>query len=132
MSIRDDIVEQARSYLGVKWVHQGRTRAGMDCAGLIIAVAHELSLHYVDDIGYSRTPDGNRLRDMLNANAVRKTDAETGDIILMRFQTEPQHLAIKTPIGVIHSYMAVRKVVEHSIDETWSRRIVAVYSFKGV
>jgi len=39
-----DVVAQARKYMGVRWAHQGRSPAGMDCAGLVIRVAQDLGL----------------------------------------------------------------------------------------
>lgn len=44
MATRAQIVEEARSYLGTKWLHQGRTRDGVDCAGLVACVGNALGL----------------------------------------------------------------------------------------
>jgi cell wall-associated NlpC family hydrolase len=35
------IVSAARSWLGVPWRHQGRTRQGVDCAGLVVLVGRK-------------------------------------------------------------------------------------------
>jgi hypothetical protein len=51
---RNQIIEVARSWLGTKWVHQGRSRAGVDCVGLLIAVGDALGVHYEDKLGYGR------------------------------------------------------------------------------
>ena len=55
-----------------------------------------------------------------------------GDLLLMRFAGEPQHLAVFTGETIIHAYQATGRVVEHSLDDKWRRRIVRVYRFVGV
>lgn len=131
---RDEIIAAARRYLGVRYHHQGRNRAGLDCAGLVVAVARDLGVSTAGDmIGYSRTPDGASLKAALDSSAARPvSDFQPGDILLMRFQAQPQHIAIATDIGIIHSYLMARRVVEHRLDAEWRARIVAAYAFPGV
>jgi cell wall-associated NlpC family hydrolase len=129
---RDAIVMAARSYLSTRYHHQGRNRAGMDCAGLIVCVARDLGVDVGDVAGYARVPDGESLRQAVESQAQRVAVYKPGDILLMRFDGDPQHLAIVTDRGMIHSYAQARKVVEHSIDVTWARRVVAAYQFPGV
>jgi cell wall-associated NlpC family hydrolase len=129
---RDDIVAAARQYLGIRYHHQGRNRSGMDCAGLIVCVARDLGIALLDQTGYSRVPNGGSLRRAVEGQAVRVATAQPGDILLMRFDGDPQHLAIMTDHGMIHSYAQARRVVEHRIDAEWAKRIVAAYQFPGV
>jgi cell wall-associated NlpC family hydrolase len=42
------IIAAARSWLGVPWRHQGRTRQGVDCAGLVVLVGRGLGLDDYD------------------------------------------------------------------------------------
>lgn len=63
---------------------------------------------------------------------VPKSQMRAGDILLMRFDGEPQHLALYTGENIIHSYETMGKVVEHALTDTWNRRITAVYRFAGV
>ena len=44
MVTRTDIVAAARGWLGVPWRHQGRSRAGVDCVGLVVVVCRSLGL----------------------------------------------------------------------------------------
>lgn len=135
MSIRDAIVAAARSYLGCRYQHQGRVRTGIDCAGLIIAVAHDVGLPAEDMAGYARIPDGKALRRHLDSQAapVAYADRQPGDILLLAFDRGlPQHLAITTDYGMIHAYAGARKVVEHRIDEMWAARILGAYRYPGV
>lgn len=135
MTIREAIVVAARSYLGVRYHHQGRNRAGIDCAGLIVAVARDVGLSAADMTGYARIPDGKALRAHLDSQAkhVPISSRQPGDILLMQFERGlPQHLAIVTDHGMIHAYAGARKVVEHRIDDMWAARILAVYQYPGV
>ncbi len=134
MSTRADIVACARGYLGTRWHHQGRNRAGLDCVGLVIRVAHDLGLTGYDIDGYGRVPDGRVLRAELDQQMTRIAieDAREADILLMRFDQHPQHLAMLTDQGIIHAHAMVRRVVEHGLDALWRARIVAAYGWKGV
>jgi cell wall-associated NlpC family hydrolase len=129
---RSEVIAVARQYLGVPWVHQGRTRAGLDCGGLIVRVAHDLGLSEFDVGGYGPEPDGRLLRRYLQAQAEHVLFAERGDILLLRFVRYPQHLGIYTGEGIIHTYQQVGRVVEHAFDSTWRARVVDAYSYPGV
>ena len=89
---RADVVRVARSYVGVRWRHQGRTRAGIDCIGLVIAVAHDLGLTDYDFTGYGRVPDGKALRaTMCEQMDLLSTEPQLGDVLLLRFDRNPLH-----------------------------------------
>lgn len=128
-----DVVTVARTYLGVRWHHQGRSRAGIDCLGLVVVVAHELGLSKADATDYGRLPDGGRLRRALLEHLlpVRGMHAE-GDVLMFRFQQAPMHVGIATDVGLIHAYANMRKVVEHRIDAVWDKRLVAAFRFPGL
>jgi cell wall-associated NlpC family hydrolase len=132
------IVAAARGWLGTPWVHQGRSKGqGVDCAGLVIGVAHELGLSTFDVTGYSRQPDGSSLQGYCDAHLDQVLVARPGDVALMRFADEPQHLAIfgdyvHGGLSLVHAYMRARAVVEHGLDDLWRSRVLAVYRFKGV
>lgn len=132
---RERVIEVARSYLGVKYLHQGRNRAGIDCAGLIVCMAHDLGIAYDEGTpNYARTPDGRALLRTLDQHALRLPIflSGFGDILVLRFVEDPQHLAIKTNLGIIHCYAAAEKVVEHRLADVWAKKILACYAFPGV
>jgi hypothetical protein len=52
------IIAAARSWLGVPWGHQGRTRQGVDCAGLVVLVGRGLGLADYDTTAYGRRLEG--------------------------------------------------------------------------
>ena len=132
-----DIIAAARSELGTPFRHQGRIPGkALDCAGLVVRVAVLLDIPYLDHGGYARRPSGGMLESAIDGQPcleqVKKSDMQAGDVLLMRFAREPQHLAIYTGQNVIHSYQASGKVCEHILDAQWKARIVAVYRFKGL
>jgi cell wall-associated NlpC family hydrolase len=132
MTTRQQIVDEARAHLGCRWIHQGRSRAGVDCVGLVIRVAHALGLSTFDTADYSRQPDPVRMRALLAEHMVPISRPRIGDVLLMRFEHEPQHVAIVSDIGIIHAYAQARRVVEHRLDDIWQSRIVGAYQFKGI
>ena len=134
MSKRSDIVWEARQWLGVRFRHQGRSRAGLDCAGLICKVGVSTGLMLADERAYDRRPDAYTLLSLMDKNLVKTTkkEPELGDVMLFAFYGLPQHLAIATDIGMIHAYADARCVVEHHYDKTWQDRLVYVYEYAGV
>lgn len=132
-----EIVATARQWLGTPWRHQGRLKGvACDCAGLIIGVGNALGYTDVDYRAYGHMPDGATLRRLCDTHLERSDGLRLGDVLLMRFKTHPQHLAIAgdggTPFSIIHAYAEARGCVEHRLDEVWMGRICGIYRFKGV
>lgn len=130
-----DIIVAARSALGVPFRHQGRTLAGLDCAGLVAYTCDQLGIDYEDREGYARRPSNGLIEAALDAQPFLERvtgHPQPGDVLLMRFTGEPQHLAIYAGPNIIHSYETVGKVCEHILDQRWARRIVRIYRFKGL
>jgi cell wall-associated NlpC family hydrolase len=131
----DDIITAARGALDTPFAHQGRIAGlALDCAGLIVHVVRSLGIPYTDVAAYGRSPHQGLLQATLDSNDCIEhvTDRQAGDILLMRFASEPQHLAICAGETMIHSYLAVGKVCEHRLSSMWAARIVAVYRFKEI
>lgn len=141
---RDDIISAARAEISTPFRHQGRISGkALDCAGLIIMVAKAIGAECLDFTGYSRHPSDGLLESALDAQPclerVALADMQPGDILLMRFNSEPQHLAIfagYSPVyqaeGIIHAWLQARKVCEHVLTDEWRSRIVRVYRFTGI
>lgn len=141
MTTRQDIVTEARSWIGTRWMHQQSLKgAACDCIGLVRGVAMNVGLLPADFAtrpeatqfsGYGRRPDGRLIR-ALNLFMDRSQTLDIGNVLLMRFDQNPQHVAIVSDIGIIHAHASARRVVEHRLDDLWAQRIVAIYSFRGV
>ena len=134
---RAQIVTEARSYIGTPYHHQGRLKGiGVDCAGVVVGINKTFGLTSHDVKGYSQQPHHGLLQQSLcdaGFTKMRLDQLETGDCMLMRFGSEPQHLAVYTGEGtMVHSYSKVGKVVEHNLNDVWKQRITAVYQFPGL
>lgn len=143
---RAAIVAEARSWLGTPWQHQARVKgAGVDCAGLVIGVARALGIVAADmDVnGYARMPDGHSLLAHCDAwmQRIACTSARAGDVVVMRFDERPQHLAIAIDyphggLGIVHAFDSQdrkrARVVEHRLAPSLRGAIVAAYRMPGV
>ncbi len=140
MPSRVDIVEEARGWLGVRWQHQGRTRLGIDCAGLIEMVGRGLALvGAVSKPNYQRRTHGTDFLDNFKEHMLQKPvdKARPGDVLLFRDNQYPCHSAIVGERGdtmtIIHAYTLKRKVLEEPIGQgDWMDRRVACFEYKGV
>jgi cell wall-associated NlpC family hydrolase len=140
MTTKQEFVDKAREFIGIPFRHQGRTIHGVDCAGLLYLTAKELGVSTRDETDYGRLPDPKRMLRLLSENMDRIPieEAVPGDVYWMRFGVDPQHLALVTDKGIIHSYSEVRKgsetgrVVEHTLNKTWKDRITSCWRIKGL
>ena len=135
---RMDAVAEARSWLGTPFQHQGCLKGvACDCIGLVKSVGIALGLVEYDEakakpfLAYRMMPDSKKMREALATFFVpiSVTEALPADILFLAWTKEPQHLALITDLGIIHSYSGVGKVVEHSFDERWQRRVTAAYRY---
>jgi NlpC/P60 family putative phage cell wall peptidase len=132
---RTEIVALARECLGTPFRHQGRLPGvGMDCVGIVIYVWNAIGLPAYEKADYGRNPNpsrmGSEIGKMLKRISIHQ--AGPGDIVYMAWGKFPQHLAILTEIGIIHSYQTAGKVVEHPLDAFWRARIHSAYRFPCV
>ncbi len=140
MVTRAQVVAEARGWLGTPFEHQGRVQgAGVDCIGLLIGVAQSLGLTQFDVTGYARAPSDGLLQGGCREHLqpVQLASAQPGDVLLMRFKREPQHVGLVADyvhggLSVIHSYQGAGGVVEHRLDALWLRRVVSVWRIPGV
>lgn len=133
----DDILTAARECLGTPFRHQGRLIGfGIDCAGVAIHVARQIGAGHIDVSGYGRTPANGQLERSLDEQPclerVALNERQAGDLLLMRFVSDPQHLAICAGETIIHAYESVGQCCEHRLSSLWAARIVRVYRFRGI
>ena len=140
---QQQIVSQARTWLGTPFHHQARLKGvGCDCLGLVVGVVDELglkdkhgqSLAGYDEIAYSKEPDGAYLTQKLTDLLEEVQEPQAGDLALFSVRDNPQHLAIITDyegsLGMIHAYAPARRVVEHRLDDDWNSRLVKVFRWQ--
>lgn len=133
-----EIVAAARRYLDAPFHHQGRVRAGLDCAGLLVLTARDLGAEPLDCTTYDHDPNPETLRSFLDAQPflekVPVFERQIGDILLMdltRSSMRGHHLAVTTDTGILHAHAPSRKVVETVLDATYCRSIVGVYRWRN-
>lgn len=134
------IVEEARTYLGTPFKHQGRVKgAGVDCIGLLQQTGKTLGLLDYDNTTYGRLPRGNQLCMHLDNCMLRVLgdNYSYGDVLVFWFMKEGEanHVGIATPHGMIHTYAAMAgggKVVENTLDNFWQKRLMGAYRYKGM
>lgn len=137
MTISEQIVAEARTYIGTPFHHQGRLKGiGIDCIGLIVNVGKTFGLVDHDNTSYGRYPDGVTLMAELRKYLVEENieNIEPGDIAVYWFKNpkKPTHVGIVTDYGLIHTYADIGKVVEHKLTKAWQKRLYAVFSFPEV
>ncbi|MDA0307505.1 MAG: NlpC/P60 family protein [Proteobacteria bacterium] len=146
------IIEQARTWLGTKYHHQGRLKksargfGGVDCIGLVIGIIDELgiqdgdenSLVAADETNYSMYPEQGRLVSSIQKHLreVPKEQMRVGDVLLFKTFKDPQHVGLLSEypsggVGLIHCNSSAGKVVEQPLAETWMRMLTHVYRFKN-
>lgn len=134
------LVEAARRYLGTPFRHRGRSRSGVDCAGIGWLIYRDCGLTLPDFRLYGREPaqDGlvTHITSALGApvavSPVMERQLQVGDVIVMRFDIEPHHVAIVSdyPYGgfaIIHACGHNHKVIEHRLSPDMVRRITHVF-----
>lgn len=124
MITTDALIQNARSFVGVPFLHQGRSRHGVDCLGFIASCAAELgSSILLDNLprAYGRNPQKQLVQGLVKLT--RNIRLQPAAIIVFQFPnaTEPSHAAIYTGTSIIHSYQSVGKVVEHSFSAAWPK-----------
>ena len=118
---RDDIITEARRWIGTPWRHQGRSRAGVDCVGLIVLVARALGLEPEDVTGYARRQDGRTLLRHLHKQLDQQTitNWKIGDIGVFKESAFPIHVGFLSRRDgvptVIHAHARRRQVIEEAL-----------------
>lgn len=134
----DEVIEYARTWLGVPYQHQGRTRHGVDCLGLLVNMAQHFGVTDYDEAAYSSNPSGRHMRLMLDTYLHRDMYCQCprkGDILHMAANSEPQHVAVVsqvTPLRIIHATSEAGKVIEQRVDRLMRCKIRGVYRIPGV
>lgn len=124
MVTRAEIVVEARTWVGVRWQHQGRTRHGIDCVGLPAVVAFDLGLiDTMPESGYPRRPNGTFLARFRESGLteIRPAAAAPGDLVVFTAGTMACHCGIRAEMygrpSVIHAHAAGRSVREELLAE---------------
>lgn len=134
---REEIIAEARRYLGKPWRHQGRSIMAVDCIGLICCVADAFDIPYEDVEGYSRNPDGRFVDHVMKFMTFREPQVVApGCAVVLRDKHQPCHIGIITErndhLYLLHASLAKRAVVEEEWNSTWTTKLRCVLDFPGV
>jgi NlpC/P60 family putative phage cell wall peptidase len=127
------IILEARKWLGTPFGHRGRVLGkSCDCVGLLFGVARGLGLPNQAMLNYAANPHPREMYEELCRQMVPTPlrAADLGDVYHMAWGRYPQHVAIITDVGIIHSWKGVGRVVEHPLDDIWRGRIRGAYRFR--
>lgn len=134
---REQIVVEARKWLGVRWRHQGRTKYGLDCVGLIIKVAHSLDIFDFDVTNYDRRAYAHMFLKTFKEKMIQKPIIQMlpGDVLIFRTHTEPHHTGIVTEKNgypyIIHTSPMRTRTIEESLTFN-AEFMVACFKYPGV
>lgn len=135
------LVTAARSYKGTRFRHRGRNKKGIDCAGLIWAAYRDCGVELTDYRLYGEEPEDDGLVTHIIAALgepvftapVREQTLQVGDVLVLRYEVEPHHVALVTPylyagaLAIIHADGHNKKVIEHRLSPDMVKRITHVF-----
>jgi cell wall-associated NlpC family hydrolase len=135
-----DLVSAARARLGTRFRHRGRSSKYTDCAGLGVLIYADCGVALPDYRLYGREPNKDGLVDYVTAALgqpvavapVSLPDIRVGDVIVLRFDVEPHHVAIVANyifggFSMIHADGHTGKVIEHRMAPDHVKRITHVF-----
>lgn len=140
-----DIVAKARSMLGVRWSHQGRSTGRTDCLGLVLFAAQAQGLEGVDiPDDYERHAGPEVMVGVCRKHLIEvsRTDLQPADIVVLRYATT-NHIGVAGDypvpghVSLIHAQAThPHCVVENRLDGTWLQlvgaRVAGCFRFPGV
>ncbi len=120
--LSDVIVSAARNKVGIRFRPQGRTADGLDCLGLILAVANDVGLRVSAPIFELRGRRNTQSEYwMLQSGLSKVQHAELGDVLLQSPGHLQVHLGICCGKTLIEAHAGLGKVIERPIadGEQW-------------
>lgn len=131
-----EIIRAARTWLGVPFRHQGRSRTGVDCVGFLLAMMAEVGIlpaELEEKPTYGRAPTDD-LRAAVARYCYELAEPEAGAIALITWpgDSTPSHLGLLTPENIIHAYARVGRVVEHGYRSRWPKMTDSLWRLPGV
>jgi len=136
----DEIIEQARTWLGTPWHHAARCKGvGVDCGGLIVGALQEVGYPVRDMVNYDLGDNIDAMLQHIGSHADAVPEGEylfAGDILVLRGKLMYNHCGFYTVTpdgdgGILHAWRTPGKVVEHALDGIWEKWIVAVFRLHG-
>ena len=125
----------AAPYVGLPFAQHGRTRAGVDCYGLLMLVLGEVFHVELPAYKYAHEQDWGSI-----AAAVRQGqrdwvpvddhDVRPGDGIVLRMRGLPLHVGVivdTNPLTMLHVLRGVETCCQRLDNPVWKPRVVGIY-----
>lgn len=127
-------VAAALALQGVPFAHQGRTSAGLDCAGIVLAALAEQGVHVEAPANYTTGAAGAILLDVLAWSPLLVAlplagEPQPGDLLAFRIRREPQHLGIALGGGRMVHAIRSAGVCAVTISPLWRQRLAARFGW---
>lgn len=138
MTTRAEVITELRTWIGVPWRHQGRSRFGIDCIGLVTVMAAMLEGSEVvaqhDRMDYARTPNRYDLAGVFDVfcDRIMFDAVQDGDILVFADGPYPCHVAVAATLdgrrSMIHAAARLRKVSEELVTDFWRSKLTHCYA----
>jgi cell wall-associated NlpC family hydrolase len=135
----DEVVAEARTWIGVPYRKCGRSRtAGVDCLGLLVNVGIRFQVPHKDEPNYSEWPDPHYriLKTLSRYLRIVPGEPRPGTVGVFANSKLPGHVGFFSELNgrlhVIHARMDVRKVAEHEFQHGrffTDARLIRLYAF---
>ena len=125
------VVREARTWVGVPLIHQGRNRSGLDCWGLPIVVLQALGVVLPAGLlatDYPRLPISGQAEAALKQYCTKLPAVVPGCLVALRLRRTITHVAIYTDTDTIIHAMergTASVVIEHAFRGMWRNRFAA-------
>jgi cell wall-associated NlpC family hydrolase len=130
-----DVVAEARTWVGVPYRHQGRTRRGVDCLGVPIVVLHALGVPFREaPPDYGPDPPPGELDRRFLRHCTPLPGPVPGCAIALRLSgPTPHHVALLTDRDTLIHVARRDAVAEHGFRGMWRTRFYSgAWALPGV
>lgn len=121
-------------WVGIPYKEQGRSREGMDCLGLFVAL-HKArrDVDIPDPVASVATAVARKLTDRYKHLYRPVREPQEGDVVLLRYDGYPTHIGYHLGLRnmMIHAHPALGTVVERTDSLTWKNRVEGFYRYVG-
>lgn len=141
MTLQERIVEEARSWKGTPFQHQGQIKGkGVDCAHFVALVARDAGMDIEIPHNYRPREDGTVMLKLLREHLdfISNNDRQAGDVIALcdealKEPDVPRHLAFVSDVThttfIVHA--SERGVLEHRLNSWWTKRIHSCWRLRN-
>jgi cell wall-associated NlpC family hydrolase len=134
---RTELLEDVRSWEGVRFRHQGRTKSGVDCIGIFVCLLrdrNELPTDFQQAAVYGRAPNTSEFIDTIRRYCTPIDKVEDACLVAFKWPGAkyPSHAGVIDGGNMIHAYERVGRVVRHGYREPWLRLTDSIWRLPGV